>query len=208
MSSNKTGLQVHPMRVFRLLLAIVIVLPAVSRAQEVDAPNLKSEQTAFWLSLGSTVVPTAAGLILGASAEDEGTGAGPLLAGAGLLFGPAAGYAYGGATGRGLKGVGIRFGVGLVTTLGVLAICGGDDGENCNFFDSGNEETVAAAGFLALAGMGAIVFSAIYDIAKVKSHVRRANQRKVAESSPALSVAPVVSPSGGGTVGIVGRLRF
>jgi len=177
--------------------------------QEVPTPILKSEDTALWLSLGSTLLPMGAGALM-LAASDDGTAlgtAGALLMGSGLFFGPAVGYWYGGAAGRGWKGVGIRFGTGFVASLGVLAICGGNGGENCNFFDSKNDDTVAAASILMLAGLGVMAFSAVYDIAKVKSHVRKANDEKRRQAAQ-VAVVPVVSPANGGTAGLVVSIRF
>ncbi len=208
MSGRGIRIALEARRAVRFTVALIVLVPAIAQAQDLDVPGLKSEETALWLSLGSTAVPLVAGIALAAAADDEGTGAGPLIASAGLYFGPAVGYFYGGAAGRGWKGVGIRFGTGLVTALGVVAICGGADGENCSIFDSSDDDNLAAASIVALAGLAAITFSAVYDIAKVKSHVRQANQKKLSRTEPALSLAPVVSPVGGGTVGIVGQLRF
>jgi len=181
--------------------------------QETMAPDLKSEHTALWLSLGSTLLPLAAGGVMIAASDAEGSEgslstAGALLVSSGIYFGPAVGYWYGGASGRGWKGVGIRFGTGILAGLGVLAICGGNDGENCDFFESGNEGSVAAASVVMLAGMGVIAFSAIYDLARVKSHVRKANEDKLRDSGASLSVLPVVSPANGGTAGLVAQVKF
>jgi hypothetical protein len=180
-----------------------------SPPQEVPTPILKSEDTALWLSLGSTLLPMGAGALM-LAASDDGTAlgtAGALLMGSGLYFGPAIGYWYGDASGRGWKGVGIRFGTGLLTGLGVLAICGGNGGENCDVFDSSDDASVAAASILMLAGIGVMAFSAVYDIAKVKSHVRKANDQKRGHAAQ-LSVVPVVSPANGGTAGLVASVRF
>ena len=176
---------------------------------DIRTPILKSEDTALWLSLGSTLLPMGAGALMLAASDEDGTlgTVGALLTGSGLYFGPAVGYWYGGAAGRGWKGVGIRFGTGLVASLGVLAICGGNGGENCNFFDSKNDDTVAAASLLMLAGLGVMAFSAVYDIAKVKSHVREANDEKRRHAAQ-IAVAPVVSPANGGTAGLVASIRF
>lgn len=177
--------------------------------QEVPTPNLKSEGKALWLSLGSTLLPMGAGALM-LAASDDGTAlgtAGALLMGSGLYFGPAVGYWYGDASGRGWKGVGIRFGTGLLTGLGVLAICGGDGGDNCNMFDSSDDASVAAASILMLAGIGVMAFSAVYDIAKVKSHVRESNDEKRRHAAR-LSVVPVVSPANGGTAGLVASVKF
>lgn len=187
----------------------VPVQRSTATRQEAAAPDLKSDDTALWLSLGSTLLLGAAGATMIALDDSEGTlgTAGALIASTGIYFGPAVGYWYGGASGRGWKGVGIRFGTGLLTGLGVLAICGGNGGENCSVFDSGDEASVAAASILMLAGLGVITFSAIYDIANVKSHVRRANEVKSGDSAR-LSVVPVVSPANGGTAGLYARVSF
>ena len=196
----------------RLVIRSGLRTPALrlnSRLQEIVPPNLKSEDKALWLSLGSTLLPMGAGALM-VAASDDGTSletVGALLIGSGFNFGPAVGYWYGGAAGRGWKGVGIRLGTGLLTSLGVLAICGGTGGENCNVFDSDNGDSVAAASIVMLAGLGVMAFSAVYDIAKVKSHVRKANDEK-RRQAPQLSLVPVVSPANGGTAGLAGRVRF
>jgi hypothetical protein len=196
----------------RLVIRSGLRTPALrlnSRLQENAPPNLKSEDRALWLSLGSTLLPMGAGALMLAASDDGSSLAtvGALLMGSGLYFGPAVGYWYGDAAGRGWKGVGIRFGTGLLTSLGVLAICGGDGGDNCNIFDSSDDASVAAASILMLAGLGVMAFSAVYDIAKVKSHVRKANDEK-RRHVPQLSLFPVVSPANGGTAGLAGRVRF
>lgn len=174
--------------------------------QETVAPNLKSEDTALWLSLGSTLLPVAVGATMIALDDSEGTlgTAGALIASSGLYFGPAVGYWYGGASGRGWTGTGIRFGTGMVAGLAIVAICGSD---NCDLFDDDDEGAMAGASLVALAATGVILFSAIYDIAKVKSHVRRANEAKSGDSAR-LSVVPIVSPANGGTAGLYARVSF
>jgi hypothetical protein len=174
--------------------------------QELPAPNLKSEDTALWLSLGSTLLPVAAGTVMIVAADDESTlgMAGAIIASSGLYFGPAVGYWYGGASGRGWKGVGIRLGTGIVAGLAITMIC---TGGNCDIFDD-DSGAMAGASLVALAATGVILGSAIYDLAKVKSHVRRANEAKLRESGASLSVLPIVSPANGGTAGLVAQVRF
>jgi hypothetical protein len=173
--------------------------------QELPGPNLKSEDKALWLSLGSTLLPVAAGAVMIAASDDDSSlnTVGALLASSGLYFGPAVGYWYGGASGRAWKGVGIRFGTGLVAGLAITMIC---TGGNCDIYDDSG--ATAGAGLVALAATGVILGSAIYDLAKVKSHVRKANEAKLRDSGASLSVLPVVSPANGGTAGLVAQVRF
>ena len=142
------------------------------------------------------------------AASDDGTSlgtAGAILVSSGVYFGPAVGYWYGGASGRGWMGTGIRVGTGLAAGLAIVAICGDD---NCGIWDDGDEGAVVAASLLALAATGVILGSAIYDLAKVKSHVRKANEEQLRDSGASLLVLPVVSPANGGTAGLVAEVRF
>ena len=187
-----------PVTLERLLPAdLAWQAPSTQAAEGLD---IKSESTALWLSLGATVVPTAIGVLMIASDDsDVGALVGSLVGGAGLYFGPAVGYWYGAAAGRGWKGVGIRFGTGFVAGLTSILICG----ENCDL----DSDEFSAAGVITLIGGAVIVGSAIYDIAKVRSHVRKANDAKRADAAR-LSIAPILSPAGGGTAGVVARVTF
>ncbi len=171
--------------------------------QVLTGPTPKSEDKALWLSLGSTLLPVAAGAVMIAASDDDSSlnTVGALTASSGLYFGPAVGYWYGGASGRGWKGVGIRLGTGIVAGLAITLICTSGD---CGFDDGGS----AGAGLVALAATGVILGSAIYDLAKVKSHVRKANEAKLRDSGASLSVLPVVSPANGGMAGLVAQVRF
>ena len=142
-----------------------------------------------------------------AASDDEGSlgTAGAIIASSGLYFGPAVGYWYGGASGQGWKGAGIRIGTGLVAGLAIVAICGDD---NCGIWDDGDEGAMVGASLVALAATGVILGSAIYDLARVKSHVRKANEEKLRDSGASLSVLPVVSPANGGTAGLVAQVKF
>ena len=166
-------------------------------------PGLKSEGTATLLSLAGTILPIGLGVAMAASenqgSDDQG-GAGGLLIITGLYFGPAAGYWYGGASGRGWQGVGIRFVMTFVAGLAIASICSGD---NCDIF--GDDSAFGAAAIVGLGASVAILGSAIYDIAVVRKHVRNYNQRLLGAR---LSLAPIASPASGGTFGVVGQVRF
>ena len=200
-----------------LALALVTALgvPGVVRAQDNptpdtvmaplnDVPGLKSEGTASLLSLAGTLLPIGLGVAM--TASDDQSAAGALLISTGLYFGPAAGYWYGGASGRGWKGVGIRFGTAFAAVLAIGVICAS---RTCVFGDV-DDGTIAAAVIVALGASVAIVGSAIYDIANVDRHVRNYNQglRADRQRRPRLWLAPIASPARGGTVGVVGQVTF
>lgn len=206
---------IHRINLAGSLLAVSLIVPATTHGQspqqpgqiqELPAPDLKSEDTALWLSLGSTLLPVAAGAVMIAASDDDSSlnTVGALLASSGLYFGPAVGYWYGGASGRAWKGVGIRLGTGIVAGLAITMIC---TSGNCDILDD-DSGAMAGASLVALAATGVILGSAIYDLAKVKSHVRRANEAKLRDSGASLSVLPVVSPTNGGTAGLVAQVRF
>lgn len=176
--------------------------------QEFAGPALKSEKTALTLSLASTLLPAALGgvMMVVGDADSGVSTAGSVIAGLGLYFGPATGYWYGGASGRGWKGVGIRFGTAVVAGAALYAICGVGDSD-CSIVVE-DEGTAAAASLVALAATGVILFSAIWDIAKVKGHVRKANDEKLGTHGASLSVMPVVNPMNGGSAGVVASIRF
>lgn len=136
-------------------LAALALLPAVALAEP-------SPGTATWISLGSTLVPCAAGTALFVSDNPE---AGWSLAAAGVMLGPAAGYLYGGRTGRGLAGVGIRAGASVVGVLGVGSM-----------FDETNDSWGGA--IVALAAAAGIATSMVVDLALVGRDVRRQNERR------------------------------
>ena len=202
-----------------LMLAAVscVVRPGTAKSQDAmlasapaeveEVPAFKSGSTATLLSAAGTVVPAALGLVLLTTSETGGSNPdfGALLFSAGIYFGPATGYWYGGASGPGWKGVGIRVGISLATTLGMLAICSGG---GCDIF-SADDGAMTAATVVGIAGLGAIAASIIHDIGGVNGHVKRHNAEVATrQSRPRLSVAPVVTPQGGGTIGVAATMSF
>lgn len=168
---------------------------------------MKSESTATLLSLAGTAVPLTLGIIMANSAG--GDAGGPTLGGVlifyGFYLGPATGYWYAGAPGQGLKGTAVRLGISLATVGLTAAICSGD---GCNMFGEDDGSTTAAA-IVGLAAFGALTYSLIHDIAGADNQVRLHNAELAAsQASPRLTIAPVLSPADGGTVGVFGRLRM
>lgn len=173
--------------------------PAGLAAQEAQ-PDLPSPATAFSLSLGSTAGPVVAGILVG---DEIGLG----LLGAGLLFGPLSGYAYGDVMERGGRGLGFRAAVAGATAGGILIMC--QLGE-CNPFDDNPDDPDLAAGAVIVGLLGAAIVggSALIDVLSVPDHVSRANavKRGEADVEASLSVAPYVARDGG--VGLAARVRF
>ena len=172
--------------------------------KDTEAAGTKSESTATLLALAGTAVPITAGILIANSSEGEGSDLGVLLVATGLYFGPVLGYSYAGSAPAGLKGTAVRLGISLATAGAAAAIC--SSGE-CDIFGDG--DALWAAGILSLVGIGVATYSLIHDIAGVDAHARAYNARQAAErGGPRLTIAPVVSPRDGGTVGFAGRLRL
>lgn len=173
-----------------LLLHLVAATPAAQEAPtpQVAEPDGMTPGTAATVSLLATAVPTA----LGYASRSPG------LTMAGLLVGPATGYWVGGAPDRGWRGVGIRAGATLVGSV-VVAAAWGDD-----WTPSGGA-TAAGLGFL-----GVLTYLVVDDISEVDDVIatRNGERAAAARQRASLDLAPVVSPTNGGTAGLVGRLRF
>ncbi|MGB5301661.1 MAG: hypothetical protein WBO43_10670 [Gemmatimonadota bacterium] len=192
-----------------------ILIPGTARPQDAmlasavadeakEIAGMKSEGTATLLSFAGTAIPTTLGLVLANSGDGGGSAAGLLLFSYGMYFGPATGYWYAGASGAGWEGVGTRVGITLAGTLAMAAVCSGG---RCDIF--GDDSAMAAAGVVGLLTLAATAYSMIHDIAGADNHVRRHNAEIVArQQAPRLTIAPVLSPADGGTVGVFGRLRM
>jgi len=192
------------------LLAASVPEPGAAFAQEVapaepdvTAADLPAPGSAFIFSLVTTAAPVAGGALIG---EEAGLG----LIGAGLLFGPLSGYAYGDVMERGGRGLGFRAAVAGGTVAGIFLMC--QLGE-CNPFSDTNEDQDLATGALLVGLVGSAVVggSALIDVLSVPDHVSRRNAERRggtgSESREAgLSVAPYATPSGG--VGLAANVRF
>ena len=164
-----------------------ICLPAGGQTEQTprsDPDKLKSPGTALELTLTGTLFPIAA-LIVGLSQGEDALGLAGLIA---MPIGPSLGFFYGGASGRGWLGIGIR-------TLGFAMSIGGA-AWNWKDGDSGD--------ILILGGMVAYVSSCLFDILTVKSVVREHNMELQRKS---LSIAPVFSPKSR-TAGLQVQLSF
>lgn len=183
------------------------MLASAVAAEAKEIAGMKSESKATLLSLAGTAVPITLGIMLTNSADGD---AGAPTLGAALIFygfylGPATGYWYAGAPGRGLQGTGVRLGISLAAAGLTAAICSGNA---CNMFGDDDGATTAA-GIVGLVAFGALAYSLVHDIAGADNQVRRHNAEvAVSRESPRLTIAPVLSPADGGTVGVFGKIRL
>ena len=102
----------------------------------------------------------------------------------GFTIGPALGYSAAGLGGRGMRGIGLRAGLTLLSVIPAFAICGWD----CSDTDVGYD----VASLTIATGAGLSTASAIYDISRLKHNMRR---RAATTSDPAFSVTPVYAPA-------------
>lgn len=167
------------------LLTAFLLLAVATQAQNGSSSNLtlqpRSEATALRYSLFGTVTPVATGFAVRG-------GSGIQLIATGVLIGPSLGYFYGGCTVRGIKGIGIRVGLVALTAVAADAAARSSSGGSSGSFLEG----VGAVLGVALVGSCVITIHAVYDIAKVKSKVRKHNEKLRARS---LGIVPTYSPN-------------
>jgi hypothetical protein len=165
-----------------------------------------SENTAFHISLWSTVVPVAAGAaywMTQTNPDPTDPFGGPVRAGpsmimaSGLVFGPMLGYSAAGLSGRGWKGVGIRSGLTFLSFVPAMAICGWD----CSTGDTAYD----VAWLMIATGSGLSAAHAIYDIARLKRNVRR-HRGTAPAAEPAFSITPTYAP--GRSAGVLVHVSF
>jgi hypothetical protein len=167
------------MRSYRSAFGVGVLAVAIASPLSAQAPGsyrARSPGTALAMSAFGTLVPI--GLVVGGAAGDQGGG---LLLG-GLLLGPSLGYLYGGETGRGLKGIGVRAGVLAVTGLAAAGICS----SGCDFWGDDNGAVGAAA--VVLLGLVTTSVLAIRDVVRVDDAIRTRNEKR------ALAVRLTYSP--------------
>ena len=182
-------------------LLLVLLIPTGLGAQ-----NGVSENTAFHLSLWSTLVPVAAGAAYWMSQTNpdpsnpyggpERAGPSMIMAG-GIVLGPMIGYQAAGLSGKGWKGVGTRTGLTFLSFLPAMAICGW----GCTTGDTEYD----LAWLVVATGSGLSAAHAIRDIARVKHNVRR-HRAAAPASEPAFSIAPTYAP--GKSAGVLVHVSF
>jgi hypothetical protein len=144
-----------------LLLLVLLCASAPLRAQATPG-------TAAAIGTISTLVPAGVGTALW-FADDDPSGPALIIA-SGLILGPAMGYWSAGMAGRGWKSFAIRAGLGVVSFVPAMAICGMD----CIADDSNYD----VAWVMIATGSGLGLFSAVHDLSRIKSNVERHRSRR------------------------------
>lgn len=165
-------------RLTTTLLILTILATSTSFAQEKESQDTtavkpKSEKFALTLSLVGTIVPFSILVSrwgVGQSAARTWVSIG------GMFIGPALGYFYGGISGRGLPGIGVR-------SLCILSVIGGT-------YLAWKDYTPLAFP-LVFGGIAVFFISSIRDIASVSRKVREHNEEI---RNIALSIAPIIIP--------------
>ncbi len=149
-------------------LFVICLLPGRSIADTTAVqPQLKSPGKALAWSFWGTVIPNVVGLTLNLTTDGIGDIVGNQLGTAGIIFGPSAGYFYGGLPKRGESGMALRGGLTLGTYILILAA--GENGEV-------RSDREPAAAWLALFALTTVTVNAITSIAKVDGAVRKRNE--------------------------------
>ena len=148
-----------------------------------SAYRLPSEKTAFTLSLVGSLVPvglTALMAMVQSSDEDFGIPGLDVAIGLTLAAGSSAGFFYGGLWGRGLLMSGLRLGASILVVYYAM------------YYDERDNTWLGVAWLAGMAG------SIIFDLATVKSAVRKHNRARLAERGLNIAVSPFALPKGAG----------
>ena len=177
------------MTIAQSVVALIVVgFSATPMAGQVDTSQAaKSEGAALAWSLGGTLGPIGAGLLL-ALPSDGAVGGGVALFLAGSIVGPSLGHFYANHPGRGAVGIAVRTGAGLATLWGI----------RCGFTEAYcNSEP--AFGYV---GLAVALVSIIYDVGTAPASARRYNKSRIS-----LSIQSVRGEAGPRPV-LSGRLWF
>ncbi len=145
------------------------------------AISSKDPGKAFWLALGSTLIPTGLGSYLAYKGDNNGTasvqGIGIGMAVAGVLVGPSVGNFYAGDSRRGVNGILLRGGGALLSLIGATMVMESIDW-NCEEDCSDNNTGGADVLFL-YSGLVLISGSAIWNIVTAPTSAKEFNRRSV-----------------------------
>jgi len=167
---------------------VVKTSPQTGRIQQHEIPLVipKSPGKAALISLGHTLIPTAAGLGIATIGSSNVEGSRAVLAFGsmtyGLAIGPSMGNFYAKDYARGMAGIGLRIvAAGLVASSIGQGMANGNDDE----YDGSDDGKVAT---MFLGGLALYFGSTIWNIATAPSSVRRYNSKQ------GLQIAPSYNP--------------
>ncbi len=170
------------------VFVVVRTSPQTRGIQQHEIPQVipKSPGKATLISLGHTLIPTAAGLAIAVLGSSNVEGSRAILAFGsmtyGLAIGPSMGNFYAKDYARGTAGVGVRIvAAGLVASSIGQAMANGNDDE----YDGSNDGKVATLFF---GGLALYFGSTIWNIATAPSSARRYNSKQ------GLQIAPSYNP--------------
>jgi hypothetical protein len=165
--------------------------------------NLPSERKAASWSMATTLIPIAAGVVIWKCQkrahiveynshglltrdfyQDPDRTLPAVIIASGVIFGPSAGYFYGGCGGRGLGGILFRVGTGAATLIAARAAARASASDE--FFDYSEIYAGLTVGAI---GAGIIVFHAMYDLTNVKKVVRKHNEKAL---GCAINISPKI----------------
>lgn len=157
------------MTIAQSVVALIVVgFSATPMVGQVDTSQAaKSEGAALAWSLGGTLGPVGAGLLI-ALPSDGAVGIGVGLFLAGSIVGPSLGHFYANHPGQGAVGIAIRTGAGLATLWGI----------RCGYTEAYCESQPA----FAYVGLAVAFVSIIYDVSTAPASARRYNQRRISLS--------------------------
>lgn len=193
MKKNILSVTARYLVAFVLLISLLVNLSwsQENSEQPVASVKEKSPRTAFLLSVLGTTFPFALSLASNRIQSNVFT----FAVGSAFLVGPSLGFFYGGLIGRGLVGVGLRALGGGLMVIGIVNLV------EAIFGEENSAESVTIPFY---AGAGIVIGSIIWDLATVKSAVRKRNE-KIRERTLALS--PFLNPRTR-TVGLSLQISF
>lgn len=144
------------------------------------AQRLSARRTAMPFAVGTAAFAVDIGFIKSGYIALGGY----VLAAAGIVVGPYAGYGYGGIPARGAVGVGVRLAL-VVAAPVAVALYDGQEG-----WSDDDESAAVALGLLAGTGLAAL--SGVWDITTVPNNVERNNSRLLQQVR--VRVEPAVTP--------------
>jgi len=177
------------MKPFALVIAAVVALPAVARAQPgMTGPVDDEEEKSPGIALGLSLAGTAAGygaLIAAGHTDSEGLA---IVGLTGIVVGPSLGQIYAGETGRAVGHSLLRLGAGSVMVYGAMVTifdCWDEEGSGSCDNSAGPALMIGGA----VLGIGSSIYSIVDSANAAERHNEKLRQRRFV-----LTPAPLVGP--------------